>query len=167
MLFAHTAYGDINAELIEAAAAGNTAKVEQLLQQGADVNAEGQYDRTALMRAARYGQTEMVKVLIAAGADVNARNEFGGAALMDAALDISGTEQIELLGKVADAAKRYGNLLRDRQVDRLVEMAADPDLTLATATESVMGALNLPNTELMPLLLQEKIPTAPSSRAGR
>ncbi len=40
LLFAQTAYGDINSDLIEAAKAGDTAEVEKLLEQGADVNAK-------------------------------------------------------------------------------------------------------------------------------
>jgi ankyrin repeat protein len=67
LLSAHAAYGDINAELLQAAAAGNTAKVEQLLKQGADVNANHYRGWTALMHAAAKGHTETVMILIAAG----------------------------------------------------------------------------------------------------
>ncbi len=42
LLFAETAYGDINSDLLEAAKAGSTAKVEQLLSKGANVNAKDQ-----------------------------------------------------------------------------------------------------------------------------
>ena len=74
LLFVHLAYADINDELYQAAVAGNTGKVEQLLRKGADVNARSKKGRTALMVAAQRGHTETVKVLIAAGADVNARS---------------------------------------------------------------------------------------------
>ena len=40
LLFALTACGNINSDLLEAAEAGDTAKVEKLPEQGADVNAK-------------------------------------------------------------------------------------------------------------------------------
>lgn len=73
---------DINSALIQAARVGDTAKVKQLLKQGADVNAKGEYDETALHRAASMGHTDTVKVLIDAGAGVNARDESSWTALM-------------------------------------------------------------------------------------
>ncbi len=70
LFFAQTADGDFNAELRDAARAGNTAKVKQLLRQGA--NADPSDLDTYLIAAARMGHTETVKALIDAGADVNA-----------------------------------------------------------------------------------------------
>ena len=81
LFFAHTAYGDINAEFRKAARVGNTAKVGQLLKQGADVNTEDGAG-TALMWAAGWGYTETVKVLIDAGANVNATGKHDHTALM-------------------------------------------------------------------------------------
>ncbi len=68
LLFAHTADGDINTDLLEAAETGNTAKVEQLLKQGADANAEIEDGKTALLIAAGEGRTEIVDILKKAGA---------------------------------------------------------------------------------------------------
>ena len=79
LLLTQLAYGDINAELVEATYAGNTARVEQLLKQGADVNAEQKSGWTVLMDAAKEGHTEIVKVLIVAGADMT---KYGDTALM-------------------------------------------------------------------------------------
>ena len=79
LLFGHTAYGDINAELRDAVYSGNTARVEQLLRQGADVNVEQKNGWTVLMDAAKEGRTEIVKVLIEAGADMT---KYGDTALM-------------------------------------------------------------------------------------
>ena len=81
LFFLHTAYGDINADLRAAARAGNTTRVGQLLEQGADVNTKDGFG-TALMWAAGWGHTETVKVLIDAGADVNATGKSGYTALM-------------------------------------------------------------------------------------
>jgi ankyrin repeat protein len=67
-LATQAAYGDINSDLLEAAEAGDTARVEQLLEQGADVNAKDKDGYTALMLAAFSGHTETVKTLLDAGA---------------------------------------------------------------------------------------------------
>jgi len=82
LLFAHTANGDTNAELVDAVKRGGIAKVEHLLKQGVDVNAETEDGETALMAAAYRGHTETLKVLIEAGAEVNAKDEDGRTALM-------------------------------------------------------------------------------------
>ncbi len=73
-------------------------------------------------------------------------------ALMDAALDGSGDDRVAMLNAVARSAKRFGNLLEDRHVSRLVEMAGSGRDAEATAAAALMGALNLPNTRLVPLI---------------
>jgi len=74
-----------NALLVQAAQAGDTAKVKQLIKQGADVNAKNSIGKTILMFAALSGHAKAVKALIDAGADVNAKKEYDDTALMDAA----------------------------------------------------------------------------------
>ncbi len=74
-------------------------------------------------------------------------------ALMDTALGATGPERVALLGKVADSAKRFGNLLDPRHVTRAVEMASAGDPQEATAAAALVGSLNLPNTNLIPLIL--------------
>jgi ankyrin repeat protein len=75
--FLMTQTGDINSDLMNAAKAGDEAKVEQLLEQGADANAKDEDDVTVLMIAALTGQTDNVRALLAKGADVNAEDKFG------------------------------------------------------------------------------------------
>ena len=77
-------------------------------------------------------------------------------ALMDSAVAASGDERIALLGKVADSAKRYGNLLEPRQVERALDLAANAPGHEATAAAALVGSLNLSNTNLVPLILQKK-----------
>lgn len=74
-------------------------------------------------------------------------------ALMDAALAASGQEQVALIGKVADSAKRFGNLLDARHVARAMELASTGGQQEATAAAALVGSLNLPNNNLVPLIL--------------
>jgi hypothetical protein len=74
-------------------------------------------------------------------------------AVMDAALNASGAERVALLDKVADSAKRFGNHLEPRQVERLLEVASRGEGEEATAAAALVGALNLPNDNLIPLIL--------------
>jgi hypothetical protein len=88
-------------------------------------------------------------------ADVLSRidQERAQIALMDAALDASDSEQIALLDKVASSAKRFGNKLESRQVTRLVALTKNAEGQTATSAAALMGALNLPNNDLLPLIL--------------
>ena len=72
---------DVNVALLEAAEAGNTAKVNELLNKGADVDSTDEYSRTPLMMAAYNGHLKVVDSLINAGANIYARAKFGQTAL--------------------------------------------------------------------------------------
>jgi ankyrin repeat protein len=52
-----------------------------LIRHGADVNAKGQNDGTALMSAVAYNDVEAVKLLLRAGAKVNAKTAMDNTAL--------------------------------------------------------------------------------------
>jgi ankyrin repeat protein len=67
---------EVSDRLLEAASGGNLAAVEDALEQGADVNARGQFGDTALNLAAEHGHTQVVERLLEKGADVN---NLGGA----------------------------------------------------------------------------------------
>ena len=76
-------------------------------------------------------------------------------ALMDAAIEASGDERIAMLEFVIESARQHGNLLEDRQIEELVDMAdygLDDEATVAAA---LIGALNLPREELTPLILNQ------------
>jgi CheY-like chemotaxis protein len=74
-------------------------------------------------------------------------------ALMDTAFNGQGDEQIVLFARVSDSAKRFGNQLEPRQVQRVVEMASKAPGQTATAAAALMGSLNLSNNNLVPLIL--------------
>ncbi len=77
-------------------------------------------------------------------------------ALADAALAGEGAEKAKLLGYLADSAKRFGNQLEKRQVDALVALTGKAKGDEATAAASVVGALNLEGTGVVPLILGGK-----------
>ncbi|RYF42066.1 MAG: ankyrin repeat domain-containing protein [Comamonadaceae bacterium] len=72
----------IDGKLREAAERGDLAGFEQLLRQGADVNARDAQQDSAFLLAARNGHTPLVRAALAAGADIRALNRYGSTALM-------------------------------------------------------------------------------------
>jgi len=60
-------------DIFQAAAHGNIARVQELLDGGVDVNVQDQANWTPLLLAAMYCHEELVHLLIEQGADVNAR----------------------------------------------------------------------------------------------
>ncbi|MGA3015572.1 MAG: ankyrin repeat domain-containing protein [Bryobacteraceae bacterium] len=71
------ASADSGTELLDAAAKGLTAKVEQLLAKGASLGAKDKNGRTALMLAAQHGHAETVRALLEKGASADDRDARG------------------------------------------------------------------------------------------
>ncbi len=69
-------------ELIEAAEAGDEARVKRLIAQGAPVNLMDAKGRTALMAAASRSHVGVARALIDAGADVNQKDASGQSAYL-------------------------------------------------------------------------------------
>jgi ankyrin repeat protein len=76
-----SAADDMCPELIGAAIAADTTRMQALLAAGGDVNCRDSNGFTLLMLAASVGDRPMVALLLGAGADVNAKNEQGWTAL--------------------------------------------------------------------------------------
>ena len=74
---------DAGEALRRAASAGDLAKVKELLDAGADVNAANAYGGTALSFAVDRGHTAVVDLLLERGADVNVKDRFYGARPLD------------------------------------------------------------------------------------
>ena len=62
---------------MRAAAIGHTSVVKKLIEEGADVNARGPRESTALLFAVGGGHLEVVKELVKSGADVDAQEATG------------------------------------------------------------------------------------------
>ena len=177
LLFTHTAYGDINAELLKAVEAGNAAKVEQLLKQGADANAKHEYGGSVLIIAAAMGHTETLKVLIEAGADVNAKTKYGRTALMDA--EHRGRTGIVNILKQAGAqagasscrdinaelieAAKAGNAA---EVEQLLRKGADVNAARKDGTTALMATVQKGHTETVRILISAGVDVNAKRRGG-
>ena len=74
----------LNKRLYDAVSGNRISEIEQLLKQGADVNAQNKNGWTPLRMAVNKGFLEIVKLLIKNGADVNAKDEDGCTPLHEA-----------------------------------------------------------------------------------
>lgn len=105
--------------------------------------------------AASLGSAESEAIRLGV-ADVLSRVDLSRAqvAVMDAALGApSESERVQLLTDVTRSAKRFGNMLEDRQVRRLVELTETGTESEAVAAASLMGALNLPTNRVVPMIV--------------
>ena len=97
-------------EFMELCASGNAAKVEEAIQNGANINAKDGF-HTALMLAVDDKHIETVKLLIQNGANIHAKDHNGTTALIMAAWDGS-IETVKLLiqnGANVNARDNYGH----------------------------------------------------------
>ncbi len=90
-------------------------------------------------------------------ADVVARvpTELSQRALMDASLRASGDEQAELLLRLAESARRFGNMLEPQQVDALRKVITSSTGPEADAAGTAYGALGLPVRDVVKLIVTE------------
>lgn len=79
--FAMTSPATARSSLLKSAKKGDLAKVQELINAGADVYAADSKGNTAIYYAALKGHADVVDTLLAAGADVDAYNGFGSTAL--------------------------------------------------------------------------------------
>ncbi len=79
------AYQHIDEQLFSVARSGELAQLEQLLNQGTDVNKTNSQGFTALMLAAYYGHTPLIERLIQSGAQTCTIDNKGSSAMMGAA----------------------------------------------------------------------------------
>lgn len=104
----------------------------------------------ALADPASPDRMDIAKVLSHIGQDRTQR------ALMDSAMNAKDVERVALLNLVTDSAKRFGNKLEVRSVAQIVDLATNGNNDEATAAAALMGALNLPNNELVNMISQKK-----------
>jgi ankyrin repeat protein len=76
-LFPSVVLAASDTDLHRAVQAGDTKKVSQLLDAGADINAEGRFSERPLHYAVKKGNFEMVRLLVKRGAELEVRNHSG------------------------------------------------------------------------------------------
>jgi len=163
--------------LLEAAQAGDTADVQRLLAQGADINARGPYGNTPLMSAALTGHTDTLRLLLDKGANANAKGTTGRTALMEAAVE-GYTEAVKiLLEKGADVnAKDEGGwtalfwaaFSQRRDVARvLLEKGADANARNKYDDTPLIRAAYAGDTDTVKLLLEHKADVNAKDDTGR
>jgi hypothetical protein len=138
---------DLGRELLEAAAQGRTAGVQDLVAKGAPLETRDKNGRTPLMLAAQHGHAAIVQLLLDRGADAGARDPAGATAWTLATFAPAGNRAgsdavLELLPRPArpkvavEAAWTAGNLynsciMRLDQLTRLVSSLAPDRMALA------------------------------------
>jgi ankyrin repeat protein len=88
--------------LLDAAAAGNTSKIAELLSRGADLEGNDAAGRTAMINAAWRGREEVVDLLVELGADFNVTDYEGRTAISWAASN----GHVGIVNKLLDAGAR-------------------------------------------------------------
>jgi hypothetical protein len=84
--------------------------------------------------------------------------------VFEAAMAAEGADRVALLGHAAGSAKRFGNLLEQRQVDALVAYTRSATGDEGTAAAALMGALNLSGTNIVPLILGDEKTVSSTTR---
>ena len=145
-------YGDQDdgwSPLIAAASLGNTAAVELLCSEGANINgAHGGVKRTALVSAAFYGMVGPMEVLLRRGADPDAQDAKGASALILAAMR-GHTAAVELLCrhcKALDARDEPGKTALMYAAEygyvEIASLICDAGASVLAETEAMATALH-------------------------
>ena len=121
----------------EASRAGDLATLRELIDGGADVNAQANDGSTGLLWAAYHADPEMVQALLAAGADADAANDYGVTPLLQASRTGDTAVMQALLDGGADATLAHSQgetplmaAARTGRIDAvalLLARGADPD----------------------------------------
>jgi outer membrane protein assembly factor BamB len=142
-----------NEMLWEAARAGDTARIVEALDKGADINAKGRYDVTPLFYAAMNGRTDAVKLLIARGADIHAVDTFYRARALDMAVSNGfadvGVILLQSGARGGDAALMVGVQLNHAA---LVQAALRAEVTRGTLQAALGSATQQKRDALIPLI---------------
>mgnify|MGYP000075882569 CR=1 FL=1 len=159
----------LNAELLNAVLAKDFARIDYLLERGADINANDTNGLTPLMNAVKGGNYELVKRLLAHDADADALDNDHWTALMHAAwlnepkmirtIAAGYGAKVDLIEKLSHntalgLAVQKGKTLA---VVALLDSSANPNITMGKAEYTpLMLAANLGHLPAAQVLLQYK-----------
>jgi ankyrin repeat protein len=136
------AFNSLDNQLIVAAARGDTAAVQQLLQQGAHIEATDKWGSTPLLQAVQNGKIEVVKLLLGKGANIEAASGDGTSLILAAAA---------------------GNI---EIVQVLLEKGANTGATDGSGDTALLKAVNRRDNNLVKLLLEKGANTQAKNRNG-
>ena len=86
-------------QLLRAAKDGDAARIEELLEQGLDIEHRGMWANTPLLCACAYGSAEAAEVLVRRGADCTVANDDGATPLMLACMEGLDAAAVAMLGQ--------------------------------------------------------------------
>jgi ankyrin repeat protein len=151
--------------LLDASSNGHTAIVAILLENGADVNAQGGPYGNALQTASSHGHTDIVAILLEKGADVNAQGGLYGNAIHIAIYHNCTDIVAILLEKGADVNAQggpYGNALQTASshghtdiVAILLEKGADVNAQGGPYGNALQTAIYHNCTDIVAILLEK------------
>ncbi len=124
---------ELNYKLFQAAKAGDSKAIKQLVKDGADVNAREEHKATPLMFASFFGKAEACQTLIDLGADVNAKDIQGDSALFLA----STSKVVEVLMKNNADINAQDNVGRTALMYALESTKIDVAFTLSLYTPNL------------------------------
>lgn len=110
LVFCSVAHGAASTPLLDAAYAGDAARVAALIQSGASVDEANQFGATPMGEAARRGDAAILKLLLAAGADPESANSDGETALMAVARtgNVDAAKLLLKAGAKINAREKWG-----------------------------------------------------------
>ena len=163
--------------LMEAAAQGNLAAVQNLLTKKSNVNAQAIDGSTALRAATYYGHGDVVNALLAHGADVNLPDKTGRTALSDAVMEGRVAIVSLLLEKGADPNVKtaFGDPLLTRaamQSDEglvrvLLDRGADPNVQVEGQNKPLLAAVQRGYENIISTLIERGANSRATDRDGK
>jgi len=128
--------------LMNASLYGHIDIVNSLIEEGANINLQDEYRKTALMHASEEGHIDIVNALIEAGANINLQNNEGETALMYAASN----NDLTMVNALIEAGANI-NLQNNEGETALMHAASNNDLTMVNALIEAGANINLQNNK--------------------
>lgn len=165
----------LDRQLMQAAAAGDIARIKVLLTDGAHVNAVDVWGNSALLNAAREGEVESARLLLKAGADVEGRGgampplaaaALRGHAIMVRLLIRNGAD-VNAVGENDLSALMNAVKLNHLAVAKILLEAGASMRVLDRAGDNLLAvAVNENYPDMLALLLRQGVPPDLADRNG-